>query len=161
MPRLTADGDLDIGDGTMIGPRKARTRVGGGGTVGGRAWVARITGPHPRDRLEREFCQISRDGRSGSGRSGFMEWVLPRTGVYEARDFAVSSNSSWSGFVLAIATGVTMASREDVKAWAGLTGEVAAIAEALAEGWQCGLAELTAASYSLAAPAGEPPPISA
>lgn len=75
----------------------AWNRVRGRG-LGGSAWVAKITGTHPKFNFERAFIDARKD-LSRSGLSGTMDWNLDGDGVYEYRGFAASSNSVASGFV--------------------------------------------------------------
>jgi hypothetical protein len=57
-----------------------------GGGSGGSAWVARVTGTHPKFHLDREFLDKDQEHVSRSRRSGWFTWVLDRPGYYEIRD---------------------------------------------------------------------------
>jgi len=59
------------------------SNIRGGGT-GSAAWVAKITGPHPKFKLDRAFVKGERD-TSRSGRSGTVSWHLTEPGIYEYR----------------------------------------------------------------------------
>jgi hypothetical protein len=55
-----------------------------GGGVGVGAWVARITGPHPKFGLDRSFVK-RRENLSGSRKSGSLSWSIVEPGYYELR----------------------------------------------------------------------------
>jgi len=111
--------ELALSDSCIINPKKTSMRVRGGG-LGTDAWVARITGPHAKFGVEREFIKAERD-LSGSGRSGMITWDLEnQDGVYEYRGLCVSSRHVASGFF--IIEGGKIADlgdrKDDVKRWA-------------------------------------------
>ncbi|MCL6539811.1 MAG: hypothetical protein K6T87_04345, partial [Roseiflexus sp.] len=56
---------------------------------GGREWVARITGRHPKYRWEREFVEPVAREWSGSGRTGYS--------YYEVTDGIYEINEPWRG----------------------------------------------------------------
>jgi hypothetical protein len=99
---------LEIGDGTFIDAwteegeflGAAQTRVRGGGSAGGRAWLARITGTHPEHGLARDFLDADKSGLSGSGRSGTLSWVITEPGLYEFRGFAQTATVNARGFAM-------------------------------------------------------------
>lgn len=91
-----------------------------GGGSGGRAWVARIVGPHPTYKLEREFVeaggQVSRSGRSGT-----LRWDLKDEGIYELRGVQYESDRASigtldSGFIRIDAQGVTRITKDEAVA---------------------------------------------
>lgn len=90
-----------------------RSDVRGGGIVGARAWVARITGPDPKYGFQRVF--VHKEPRlSGSGRSGHIEFEIYEPGLYEFRGIGSSAASiasqshtgGLSGFIIVHADGV-------------------------------------------------------
>lgn len=98
----------------------ARTVIRGGG-YGSSAWIAKITGTHPKFKFEREFCDKDTSGMSGSGRSGVIEFELDGPGLYEFRGFCVGStanNWEWSNFALIDDDGdVEEMTRKEALAW--------------------------------------------
>lgn len=101
---------LEIGDGTYIAAEldpedgefsgEARTRVRAGGAVGGRAWVARITGTDPVHGMARDFLTRDASELSGTGRSGAYRWDITGPGLYQYGRFAVSSVTQRWGYVV-------------------------------------------------------------
>lgn len=81
-----------IGRHTRIEPTVAVTEIRGGG-YGAGAWVARITGSHPRYHLERDFLARDWSHASRSRRSGLLQFPLVGPGVYEYREFCVGSTA--------------------------------------------------------------------
>lgn len=80
---------------------RAETDIRGGG-YGSSAWIAKITGTHPKYGLQREFMRKDKSGMSGSGRSGVIRFEMAGPGIYEFRDFCVGStanNWNWSGYL--------------------------------------------------------------
>lgn len=82
-----------------IGKDSTQTPVRGGG-LGARAWVAKLTGTDRRYGFAREFVKKDTSDLSGSGKSGVIRFDVTEPGVYEFRDFCLSTgkNWSWSGF---------------------------------------------------------------
>lgn len=50
---------------------------------GGKTWMARISGTHPKYGLDREFVSEKRKERSSSGKTGTNEYVAKEGEVYE------------------------------------------------------------------------------
>ena len=67
-----------------------------GGGCGARAWIARITGLHPKFVFERDFVE-RHDNLSNSGRSGTMWWRLPEPGYYEYRGLQYDADAARIG----------------------------------------------------------------
>ena len=88
---------IELGDETYVAPRSAETRIRGGG-LGVDAWLARITGPHPKFVFEREFLRADRSRMSRSGRSGAITWEIEDDGLYEWRGFCIGCKRLTSGF---------------------------------------------------------------
>ena len=85
--------DINTEKHTYITSNKVQAAVRGGG-LGGNAYVAKITGTHPRFGLAREFLRADESGRSNSGKSGLRCWYLPGDGLYEARRLPVTTRKT-------------------------------------------------------------------
>ena len=100
-----------------ISLKKSFTRVRGGGH-GNNAWIAKITGTDPQYTFARDFCEDDRSKLSNTGGSGSISFQMKGPGLYEFRNFCISSTSNWewNGFVYIDDQGtVTELSKREVR----------------------------------------------
>ena len=88
----------EFGKGSKIAINDTICTVRGGG-LGNKSWIAKITGTHPQYGLNREFCKKDRSDLSRSGKSGTVRFEVTEPGIYEYRNFTISSRYTEDGFV--------------------------------------------------------------